>query len=78
MRAQSCLTLWDPIDYSLPVSSVPEFSRQEYWSGLPFPKPVDSEGEKNKEAEHPASAEKDLRPQLSVQFSSVVQSCLTP
>ena len=33
---QSCLTLRDPMDYSPPGSSV-EFSRQEYWSGLPFP-----------------------------------------
>ena len=27
--------------YSLPGSSVHEFSRQEYWSGLPFPSPED-------------------------------------
>ena len=27
----------DPIDCSLPVSSGMGFSRQEYWSGLPFP-----------------------------------------
>ena len=36
---QSCLTLCDPMDRSLPGSSVHEFSRQEYWSGLPFPSP---------------------------------------
>ena len=35
--AQSCPTLSDPMDYSLPGSSVHEFSRQEYWSGLPLP-----------------------------------------
>ena len=35
---QSCPTLCDPMDYSLPVSSV---RGQEYWSGLPFPSPVD-------------------------------------
>ena len=34
---QSCLTLCDPIDCSLPGSSVHGFSRQEYWSGLPGP-----------------------------------------
>ena len=34
---QSCLTLCDPLDYSLPVSSVHRFLWQEYWSGLPFP-----------------------------------------
>ena len=38
--AQSCPTLFDPMDCSLPGSSV-EFSRQEYWSGLPFPSPED-------------------------------------
>ena len=31
--AQSCLTLCDPMDCG--------FSRQEYWSGLPFPSPGD-------------------------------------
>ena len=31
--AQACLMLCDPMDCSLPASSV-EFSRQEYWSGL--------------------------------------------
>ena len=31
---QSCLTLRDLMDYSLPGSSVHGFSRQEYWSGL--------------------------------------------
>ena len=36
--AQSCLTLCDPVDYiahQAPLSV--GFSRQEYWSGLPFP-----------------------------------------
>ena len=31
--------LCDPIDSSSPGSSVPGFSRQEYWSGLLFPSP---------------------------------------
>ena len=35
---QSCLTLCDPMDCSLPGLG---FSRQEYWSGLPFPSPGD-------------------------------------
>ena len=34
---QSCLTLCNPVDYSLPGFSSMGFSRQEYWSGLPFP-----------------------------------------
>ena len=37
--AQSCPTLRDPMDCSLPGSSVHGFSRQEYWSGLPCPPP---------------------------------------
>ena len=38
---QLCPTLCDPIDGSPPGSSVYGFSRQEYWSGLPFPSPGD-------------------------------------
>ena len=34
---QSCLTLCDPMDCSRPGSPSMGFSRQEYWSGLPFP-----------------------------------------
>ena len=34
--AQSCPTLSDPIDCSLPGSPVHGFSRQEYWSGVPL------------------------------------------
>ena len=37
---QSFPTLWDPIDGSPPGSSVLGFSRQEHWSGLPFPSPM--------------------------------------
>ena len=36
---QSCLTLCDPMDCSLPGSSIHGVSRQEYWSGLPCPPP---------------------------------------
>ena len=39
MCAQSCPTLYNPKDYSLPDALSMEFSRQEYWSGLPFPIP---------------------------------------
>ena len=38
---QSCPTLCSLIDSSLPDFFVHEFSRQEYWSGLPFPAPKD-------------------------------------
>ena len=39
--AQSCLTLCDPwtVAHQAPPST--GFSRQEYWSGLPFPSPGD-------------------------------------
>ena len=37
--AQTCLTLYDTIDWSPPGSFVHGFSRQEYWSGFPFPSP---------------------------------------
>ena len=36
---QSCVTLCDPMDCSLPGFPVHGFSRQESWSGLPFPSP---------------------------------------
>ena len=44
--ARSCLTLCNPMDCSPPtmaecMSMSMEFSRQEYWSGLPFPPPGD-------------------------------------
>ena len=37
--AQSCPTLRDPMDCSIPGSSVHGFSRQEYWNGVPLPSP---------------------------------------
>ena len=44
---QSCLTLCDPIGGSPPGSANLGFSRQEHWSGLPFPSPM-HESEKRK------------------------------
>ena len=41
LGAQSCLTLCDPMDCSLPGSCVPGIFQAEYWSGLPFPTPGD-------------------------------------
>ena len=37
---QSCPTLCDPIECSPPGSLSLGFSRQEQWSGLPFPSPM--------------------------------------
>ena len=39
--AQSCPTLCDPVDCSFQAPPSMEFSRQENWSGLPFPSPGD-------------------------------------
>ena len=44
---QSCPTLCDPRDGSPPGSPSLGFSRQEHWSGLPFPSPK-HESEKSK------------------------------
>ena len=41
---QSCPTLCDPIDSSPPDSPSLGFSRQEHWSGLPFPSPLHASG----------------------------------
>ena len=37
--AQSCPTLCEPMDCSRQAPLSMEFSRQEYWSGLPCPSP---------------------------------------
>ena len=37
---QSCLTLCDPIDSSHKAPPSLGFSRQEHWSGLPLPSPM--------------------------------------
>ena len=44
---QSCPTLCDPIDAAHQAPPSLGFSRQEYWSGLPFPSPM-HESEKSK------------------------------
>ena len=38
---QSCLTLCDPMGVAYHAPPSMGFSRQEYWSGLPFPSPED-------------------------------------
>ena len=37
--AQLCPTLCDPMNVARQTSLSMEFSRKEYWSGLPFPSP---------------------------------------
>ena len=39
--AQSCLTLCNSMDVAYQALQSMEFSKQEYWSGLPFPSPGD-------------------------------------
>ena len=39
---QLCPTLCDPMDCSLPRSSIHGIFRQEYWSGMPLPSPFQS------------------------------------
>ena len=41
VKLLSRVRLCNPMDCSLPGSSDMIFSRQEYWSGLPFPSPGD-------------------------------------
>ena len=41
LATQSCPTLCNPVDCSPPDSPFTKFTRQEYWSGLPFPSPRD-------------------------------------
>ena len=40
-HAQSCLTLYNPVNCSPQAPVSMGFSRQEYWSGVPFPPPGD-------------------------------------
>ena len=41
VHAQSCLTLYNPVNCSSQAPVSMGFSRQEYWSGVPFPYPGD-------------------------------------
>ena len=54
----------DPVDCSLPGSSAVEFSRQECWSGLPFPSPGDLP-DPGTDPESPASQADSLPTELS-------------
>ena len=38
--AQSCRTLSDPMDYSLPGSSIHGIFQARVWSGVPLPSPI--------------------------------------
>ena len=79
------MTLCDPTDCRLQAPLSMGFSRQEYWSGQPFPSPSDLP-DPGTELRYPTmqadslllSHQGRLLSQFSsVQFSSVAQSCLT-
>ena len=62
--AQLCLTLCDPMDFSQAPPSM-GFSRQEYWSGLPFPSPGDLPDLESEPEDSPAWQTESLLPELS-------------
>ena len=74
MAAHSSIPAWRiPMDCSPPGSSVPGFSRQEYWSGLPCPPPGDLP-DPGVEPQSPAVQADALLPEplgKPLQFSSV-------
>ena len=76
---QSCLTFAAPwtLAHQAPLSM--EFSRQEYWSGLPSPSPGDlpDPGIEARSTTLWADSLPPGKPHCWNQFSSVVQSCLT-
>ena len=80
--AQSCPTLFDPIDsHQAPLSM--ELSRPEYWSGLLFPSPGDLPKSGTKPRSHTSQAnylpyEQPGKPISSVQSLSCVQLFVTP
>ena len=75
-------SLYDSRDCSRPGPSVMRFSRQEYWSGVPFPSPRDLSNLGIKTVS-PAlvgifvTTEPPGKPTIYIQFSSVAQSCPT-
>jgi len=86
--AQSCLTLNDPMDCSLPAPLSMGFSRQEYWSGVPLPSPIPAIQRCNSflgfQLYHSLLVESEcriiksfLQTHKSDQIRSVAQSCLT-
>ena len=74
---QSCPSLCDPMDCSLPAPLFMGFSRQEHWNGLPFPSPGDLP---NPGIDLRSPALRQILSCLShrgIHFSSDAQSCPT-
>ena len=79
---KSCLTLAIPWTIACQAPLSVGFSRQEYWSGLPFPSPgeLPNPGIKPRSPALQADSlptELQGKPHRKLQFSSVAQSCPT-
>ena len=76
---QSCLTICDFTDCSLPGSSVHELSRQEYWSGFPCHSPGDlpNPGIKPRSFMSPAFASEFLTTSATQETQTSVYGILT-
>ena len=80
LLAQSCLTLGDPVDCSPPGSSSMGLSRQECWSGWPFPSPGDLPDpgmEARSPALHADALPSELKGFAMLCYAKSLQSCPT-
>ena len=71
---QSCPTLCNPMDSSPQAPLSTGFSRQEYWSGLPFPSP--KEGSKQTQLSRFRKNHKNLKPFGSTSLCVCCVFCL--
>ena len=70
---QPCLTLCNPMDCSLPTPLPMQFSRHEYWTGLPCPSPGDLP-DLGIQPVSPALAERQLEPQEAQESMALLKS----
>ena len=70
--AQSCLTLCDPWTVAHQAPPPMGFSRQEYWSGLPFPSPGDLPDDPGIEPRSPTLQADALTPAPPVNAMQIV------
>ena len=68
---QSCLTLATPWTVARQAPLSMEFSRQEYWSGLSFPSPVQWLGRVQTQRYHPKVTEREYLPL----FTRILKAC---
>ena len=74
VHTQLCPTLCDPMYYVCQAPLPMEFSRQEYWNGLPFPSPWDlpDPGIEPMSSESPSLADRFFTTEPIVKPSRVV------